>query len=124
MAAREIPRAEWVRFFDQFSRDYLGRTSNLEVISPEFGDQQVADEPQVFRGISADEKDRENRITIMLGPSIEEGADHSVTSPNQVWLEDPDGDTGPTLEIRSEDGTISILRFEKPVLPAPAGTGS
>src|SRR5690349_3399505 len=98
MAARQIPREEWVRFFDQFSRDYLGKSANLEVISAEFGDQQVADEPRVFRGISADEKDRENRITIMLGPSIEEGADHSVTSPNQVWLEDPDGDTGPTLE--------------------------
>jgi hypothetical protein len=124
MATREIPRQEWVRFFDQFSRDNLGKAANLEVISPDLGDQPVAEEPQVFRGISADEKDRENRITIMLGLSIEDGTEHAVTAPVQVWLKDADGDVGAALELRSEDGTTSILSFEKPVLPVPQGAGS
>ena len=55
MATREIPRAEWTRFFDQFSRDHLDETATLAVTGQDVGRQIVAD-TQIFRGISADEK--------------------------------------------------------------------
>jgi hypothetical protein len=114
MATREIPRAEWTGFFDQFSRDHLDETATLEVIGQEVGDQIVADS-QIFRGISADEKDKENRIAIMIG--ADEGTTHTIENPTLVSMKDAEGDVGPALEIRSDDGTTALLTFQKPVLP-------
>ena len=87
----------------------------------ELGDQVVAD-AQSFRGISADEKDRENRITIMI--ATDESMEHAVMSPTLVSMKDAEGDAGPALEIRGEDGTTALLTFQKPVLPAEPVSGS
>jgi hypothetical protein len=116
MATREILRAEWVPFFDRFSRDHFDGTATLEVTGQELGDQSGVD-TQLFRGISADEKDGENRITIMIG--ADESTEHAVVNPAFVWLKDAEGDTGPVLEIRTDDGTTTLLTFQKPVLPVP-----
>ncbi|HVC81203.1 MAG TPA: DUF5335 family protein [Chloroflexota bacterium] len=105
MATREIPRREWTEFFNQFSREYLGRIATLEVVGPDMGDQPAA-EAQPFRGISADEKDNENRIAILVGTGIT----HTVMSPSEVWVEE--GDAGHvSLEIRGTDGGTWLLTF-------------
>jgi hypothetical protein len=121
MATREILRAEWVLFFDQFSRDHLKETATLEIVGKELGDQVVVDTQQ-FRGISADEKDRENRITILVG--ADESAEHAVMNPSVVLMKDAEGDAGPALEIRGDDDTATLLTFQKPVRPAETVSGS
>ena len=113
MATRSIPRDEWVSTFDGFSRDQMGATVTLEVFSTDLGDQIVAD-ARVFRGISADEKDGENQIAIMLGGSVDAGTTHMVSSPTEVWLKDAEGDTGLALEIRTPEGN-TLLTFVPPV---------
>ncbi|HWE60254.1 MAG TPA: DUF5335 family protein [Chloroflexota bacterium] len=117
MATRSIPRQEWTAFCDNFSREHLGQTATLEMIGQDLGDQPVAEEPQVFRGISADEKDRENRIEIMVGPNITEGPTHSVSSPIELWLTENEGAISTSLEIRDADGTAAVLTFVAPELP-------
>lgn len=122
MATREIPRSEWTAFFDQFSRDHLDRTVTVEVIGSEIGDQ-VLGEEQVFRGISADEKDKENRIEIMVGPAVDTGTTHTVSAPEQVWLKDAEGDAQEVIEIRSADGTTTLVRFTPSELPVQETQG-
>lgn len=116
MATHEIPRAEWISFFDRFSRDHLEDTATLEVTGQELGDQLVV-EAEPFRGITADEKDRENRITIMIG--ADESTEHAMLNPTRVLIKDAEGDIGTALEICGDDGTTALLTFEKPVLPVP-----
>ena len=118
MATRSIPREEWTHYFDNFSREHLGQTATLELIGQDLGDQPVTEEPQVFRGISAEEKDRENRIEIMVGPNVTEGPTHSVSSPTEVWLTENEGDISTSLEIRDADGTAMVLTFVAPELPS------
>jgi len=122
MATRSIPRAEWVSMFDSFSRAHLGATATLEVMGADVGDQIVVGEG-AFHGISADEKDGENRIAIMVGGTVNEGATHAVMSPAEVWLKDAEGDTGEVLEIRAPDAK-TLLSFAPPAVPATAGAGS
>jgi hypothetical protein len=109
MATRSIPREEWTALFDTFSKEHLDATATLEVFSTDLGDQLVASE-RVFRGISADEKDGENQIAIMLGGSVDDSATHMVSSPSEVWLKDADGDTGAALEIRAPEAN-TLLTF-------------
>lgn len=116
MATRDIPRAEWTSFFDRFSKDHLDETATLAVTGQDVGRQIVAD-TQIFHGISADEKDGENRVAIMIGG--DEGTTHNVSAPAKVSMKDAEGAAGPALEIQGDD-TTALLTFQKAVLPAPA----
>ncbi|MGH2345062.1 MAG: DUF5335 family protein [Chloroflexota bacterium] len=121
MATRSIPRAEWTSTLDSFSRAHLGATATLEVLGTDVGDQLVGE--GIFRGISADEKDGENRIAIMVGGSIEDGTTHTVSSPTEVWLKGAEGDTGDVLEVWATDAK-TLLSIVPPAVPATAGAGS
>jgi hypothetical protein len=118
MATESIPRDRWTTFFDHFSKDYRGSTAVLEVIGIDVGDQIAADE-QVFNGISADEKDGENRIAIQMGSSADDTTSHAVEEPTEVWLSAAEGHAGMTLDIRAADGVSWLLRF-----PPPARTSA
>jgi len=58
MSTQEIPRENWLGFFDQFSRQHEGWRANLDVLcSGEGAETEARDSPLV--GISADLKDCE-----------------------------------------------------------------
>ena len=111
MATHAVPRVKWTTFFDRFSVDHRGATATLEARSPELGDHVVAYK-QIFRGISADQKDGENRIGIMIGALNDDSTTHAVMAPEQVWLKDGQGAGGETLEIKCADDNTTLLRFE------------
>jgi hypothetical protein len=117
MATQAIPREHWNSFFNRFSEDHLEQSATLELFGGAIGDQMVTGE-QVFRGISADLKDGENRIAIQLGPRVDDGTTHSVSAPVEVWLKDGADETETSLEIRSADGSSLLLRFVRSTLPA------
>ena len=110
MATHAIPREAWTTFFDSFSVDHQGADATLEAHGPELGDQVVA-RNQIFRGISADQKDGENRISIMIGPANDDGMTHSVIAPEQVWHKHAEGTAGESLEIKSAGDNSALLRF-------------
>ena len=39
MPTREIPREEWVKFFDMFSKEHEGRVAIVELVGRKLGDQ-------------------------------------------------------------------------------------
>ena len=110
MRTREIPRAQWSRFFDDFSKQHAGWIVTLEVLGADLGDQEeVTGLPLV--GISADLKDRENRIDIMVGGRPEAHVTHIINSPKRVWLRQPEAEPHEAVEVESADGTTTLVRF-------------
>jgi hypothetical protein len=112
MRNRLVPRTEWGRFFDAFSRRHRGRPATVRVLGPRIGSQvEARDLP--LEGIVAG-ADAAGPVTIGIhlgaappGPNIE----HRVTEPSQVWIEMTDGGAEEALEIRSEDGTQTVVQF-------------
>jgi hypothetical protein len=110
MAASEIPRHEWIRFFDEFSREHEGWITTVEVLGSDLGDQEEATGLPLV-GISADLKDRENIIEVMVGNRPDAHITHTITSPKRVLIKPPEEEAHEAIEIESEDGTITLVRF-------------
>jgi hypothetical protein len=117
MPTQEIPRAEWNKFFDRFSRQHEGWLATLEVFAPEIGAQEEARELPL-EGISmASENGGAEAIAINLGKTPEDHITHTITEPEHVWLEQTSGGANAALEIESENQTKTLLRFRS-ALPA------
>jgi hypothetical protein len=117
MITREIPKNEWPTFFDNFSRKHEGWLVDLEILGPHIG-AQVEGRDLTLEGITDECDDAVgNTIIIMTGLKREEHITHSVTRPTEVNVEQTDDGADATLAIKSEDGTIALLRFRSPMLP-------
>ncbi len=123
MRNRLVPRTEWGRFFDAFSRRHRGRSATVRVLGPRIGSQvEARDLP--LEGIVPGADAGLTGIDILLGgappgPNIE----HRVAEPEQVWVELTDGGSEEALEIRSGDGTQTVVQFAMvPGRPAVAVT--
>lgn len=110
MVTREIPRKDWITFFDDFSKHHQGWVVIIEALSPEIGDQEEAKGLPLV-GISADAKDGENRIEIMVGGKPEAHLTRIINSPKRVWLKEAEEEAHEAVEFESDDGTMTILRF-------------
>jgi hypothetical protein len=110
MLTKEIAREQWIRFFDDFSKQHQGWIVTLEVIGSDLGDQEESAGLPLI-GISADLKDRENRIDIMLGGRPEAHVTRIINLPKRVWIKEPEEVAHEAIDVESEDGTTTLLRF-------------
>lgn len=113
MKSRQIPREEWSRFFDNLSRRQEGWEVTLEVFSPDIGDQ-VEERHMFLAGLTAEvanEADRSDKIEIMMGGSPSGHVTHTITAPIQVDLQQTDLGVDSALQIKSADGTTSLLHL-------------
>lgn len=115
----EIPRHRWGPFFDVFSRRHRDWTAYLEVLGAEFGAQIEASELALV-GITADLKDGESAISVMLGDEPGDNITHTITAPARVMLERTESTWGgaEVLEIESGDGSKVLLTFKSETFPA------
>ena len=117
MPTREIPREEWSKFFDVFSRQHEGWLATLEIFAPDVGAQMEAHELPL-EGISiASGGSVADAIAISLGKNAEDHVTHTITKPEHVWLEQTSGGANAALEIESENQTKSLLRFRSALPP-------
>ena len=117
MQTKEIPKNEWTKFFDSFSRKHEGWLVNLEIFGPEIG-AQVEQRHMALEGITDEWDDiKGNTIMIMTGAKPERHITHSITQPTAVSLEQTDEGADAALAIKSNDGTMTLLRFRSAVLP-------
>ena len=116
MNTKEIPKTEWPKFFDNFSRQHEGWLVTLEILGAELG-AQVQGRELAFEGI-VDEWDeiQGNQIVIMVGAKPEAHITHSITRPTQVNVEENEG-VRVVLAIKSADGVMALMRFRSPMLP-------
>jgi hypothetical protein len=114
---REIPREEWVEFFDSFSRQHEGWLVTLEVLGEEIGAQVEAEEI-TLEGVSADLKEGgEDIISIILGNRSTERITHNISQPTHVRIEQNESGADMSLQIESGDRVTTLLRFRSAVLP-------
>jgi hypothetical protein len=110
MRTREIPREQWSRFFDDFSKQHAGWVVILEVLGADIGDQEEATRLPLV-GISADVKDRESRMEIIVGGRPDAHVTHIINRPQHVWLTQPAAEAHEAVEVESADGTTTLVRF-------------
>ena len=117
MKTKEIPKNEWPKFFDNFSRQHEGWLVTLEIFGSEFG-AQVQERELTFAGI-VDEWDEihGNQIVIMVGEKPDDHITHSIANPTQVSLEQTDEDAHAVLAIKSANGVMALMRFRSQMLP-------
>lgn len=109
--AREIPREQWISFFNNFSKQHEGWIVTVEVISTDLGDQEEATGLPLV-GISADVKAGESRIEIIVGGRTDTGVTRIIEKPNHVWWKPPQGVADEVVEIESGDGTMTLVSFQ------------
>lgn len=114
---REIPRSEWVKFLDSFSRQHEGWLVTVEVLGAEIGAQVEAQELPLV-GITAELKGGdEDAITIILGGQSTDRVTHNITQPTHVRIEQTESGADMTLQIESGDGVTTLVRFRSAMLP-------
>ncbi|MEN3333072.1 MAG: hypothetical protein V7641_2437 [Blastocatellia bacterium] len=109
MTTREIPREQWISFFDDFSKRHAGWIVSVEVMGSDLGAQEAATGLPLI-GISADLKAGENRIEIIIGGRPDVDVTRIIETPKRVWWKPPQGVADEAVEIESADGT-TLLRF-------------
>ena len=110
MNTGEVPRGRWIKFFDEFSKQHMGWITTVELISPDLGDQEEADALPLL-GISADLKDRENRIEVTLGGQKDAHLTHIINNPETVEVKPAEEEGHEAVEVKSSDGTITLVTF-------------
>jgi hypothetical protein len=116
MPNREIPRSEWVAFFDGFSNKHRGWLVTLEIMNPDIGDQtEVRNLP--FEGITAElNEQRGDRIEIAAGSKPESHVRDTIVAPRSVWLKLSEEGADEALEINGENVT-ALIRFRSAISP-------
>ena len=112
MQTRDIPREQWVRFFDDFSKSHEGWIVTLEVLGSDIGDQEEADRLPLV-GISADVKAHENRIEIIVGGRPDADVTRFINTPKRVWVKESGILGDEAIEVESEDGIKTLLNFHR-----------
>ena len=110
MTTREIPRNEWVAFFDSFSQRHEGWFVNVRVVGSDIGAQREFKQFPLV-GISADLKDNEDFVNITVGKTAQERMTHTVSEASRVWLKQADNGADEALEIEAKDETKTLLTF-------------
>jgi|ERR1700733_4213193 hypothetical protein len=109
MSTQKIPREEWVKFFDDFSKKHMGWITSIELMGRKIGDQEETSGLPLV-GISADLKDREHRIEIGVGGQPDSNFTHIINSPKAVEVRAAAGGLE-ALEVTSSDGTTTLVTF-------------
>jgi Family of unknown function (DUF5335) len=110
MQTREIPREQWIRYFDDFSKGHEGWIVTLELLGPDIGDQEEVNRLPLV-GISADVKAHENRIEIIVGGKPDADVTRFIERPTHVWVKESRMPGDEAIEIESEDGLKTLLNF-------------
>ncbi|HEY9599998.1 MAG TPA: DUF5335 family protein [Allocoleopsis sp.] len=104
---KQIPREEWIEFFDMFTNGNKGRLINLELIDRELGDETPVKE-QPLLSLMYDPVDKGNDLTIEIGRTQVAYA-HTIDAPQEVWQAQDDNGKVIALEIKADAGNQAIL---------------
>lgn len=107
----QVPRDEWLKFFDQFARGNEGRMVRLEQFGGELGVENIGERLPLL-SINYDPRGKGDVVTIATGRTEVE-YEHTVDSPKEIWVEQDQEGHGKAMEIISEDGARTIVSFER-----------
>ena len=106
---KQIDRADWPAFTDQFSRNNQGRPVGVEIVGQALGGEWMAEKAPLV-AIDFDHQGQ-GTFLITVGQG-ERTMTHPITVPETVWLRSDQDDKASALEIIAGDRSQTILRFE------------
>ena len=110
MQNHEIPLNQWAPFFDDLSKRHQGEHVTIELLGRDIGDQREADD-QALLGITMDPPTGACKIEVMAGEANGPNVAHEIAHPIHVRLAQSDDGRDAALEIESDAGPATLLRF-------------
>lgn len=112
MSSREIPREQWGRFLDEYSRAHAGWLVGVEVYDPTGGEERPSQRSSMrLERISPDRvMSGDFAITVKLGGEAGEHVLESVYNPVRIQIESVSDGLPPAIRIDSADGMHTRVR--------------
>jgi len=107
----QVPRDEWLSFFDDFAHDNQGRLINLETFGTTVGDERLAEGVPLL-SINYDPQGKGDVLRIATGRR-EVVYEHRIASPKEVWVADDQEGRGKAMEIIGENGDHTVVSFRQ-----------
>jgi hypothetical protein len=108
-ATKQIPREQLFKYFDAFTKRFLGEHSpervDIEVLTTDVGDQRVVGGAPLL-GITYEPGD--NTLEFEL-----ESGDHRAFHPQEVWVNEESGGFVTAVEVVRDDGVREVMRVER-----------
>ena len=112
-----IRREDWVAFLDEFSREHQGSEVDLEIAGIDDNGEIEAREV-ALQGVSADVRNGEQSIAIMVGRDDTPGLTHIVSDAIRLSVNRTAAGNDSGLEIESAAGETTRLRLHAVRQPA------
>ena len=110
---RAVPKQEWRGFFDEMSKELLGKRAEIEVSSLDLGDQIISEWVPMI-GITYDSGD--DLLDIAL-----DGGNHMIRHPREIVVEHaPVGLS--SVAVIDADGARQVVRLKEPLVLPPAAS--
>jgi len=114
MQSFEVPREQWDHFLTDLSQSHQGWQATIELQSPDFGAQHVADKVPL-QGINFEVAGTQaGSIEIGVG-EVDTFLTHLVEHPTHVRVAEAESGVDVAVEIESESGPVTLLQLH----PAP-----
>ena len=124
MQSREIPSEQWIGFFNDLSKRHQGDHVTIELMGRDIGDQREAQD-QALLGITVDPPTGACKVEVMVGNDASTNIAHEIAHPIHVRLAKADDGRDAALEIESDSGPATLVRFMpfEDVMPQGMGQG-
>jgi hypothetical protein len=110
MRSQEIPGDQWIPFFNELSRRHQGDHVSIELLGRDIGDQHEAADQELL-GITVDPPTGACKIQVMAGELAGANISHEIAHPIHVRLAQSDDGKDEALEIESDGGPSTLVRF-------------
>lgn len=117
MPIYEIPREDWEEFCDSFSRQHRGGQVTIEIVPPNQA-RQIEIRELPLRGLTAElDTKRTDVISVMAGQDQDGHLTHTIPQVKRLRFQTTDSGAQLGVEIETNDGTLTYVRFRVPVIP-------
>ena len=110
MRSQEIPSTQWIPFFNDLSKRHQGDHVTIELMGRDIGDQREAQDQELL-GIVVDPPTGSCKIEVMAGEGGGANISHEIAHPIHVRLAQSDDGRDAAIEIESDTGPCTLVRF-------------
>lgn len=110
MRSQEIPMDQWIPFLNDLSKRHQGEHVSIELLGRDIGDQHEAADQELM-GITVDPPSGACKIEVMAGELAGANIAHEIAHPVHVRLAQGDDGRDAALEIESDSGPSTLVRF-------------
>ncbi len=107
---KSVPRDRWSEFFDLFSNGNRGRHISIEVISSEFGDEELIKNAPLM-ALVYDRPGKGDNLAIEVGKD-EVNYAHTVDSPTEVLTRQNADGLMMAIQIADAAGTKTLIKLQ------------